>query len=39
VALDENGDIVEHRPDGSSVVLTANHRASRRRKASAKPTR
>ena len=22
VALDENGDIVEHRPDGTSVVLT-----------------
>jgi hypothetical protein len=23
VALDEHGDIVEHRPDGTSVVLTA----------------
>ena len=35
VALDENGDIVEHRPDGSSTVLNA----KRRRKASSKPTR
>src|ERR1700743_2547880 len=32
VALDENGDIVEHRPDGSSVTLTAKRRAARRRK-------
>jgi len=39
VALDENGDIVEHRPDGSSVALTAKRRAPRRRKASAAPTR
>ena len=39
VALDENGDIVEHRPDGSSVVLTTKRRAPRRRKASAAPTR
>src|ERR1700761_5715635 len=38
VALDENGDIVEHRPDGSSVTLTAKRRAPRRRKASATPT-
>jgi hypothetical protein len=37
VALDENGDIVEHRPDGSSVVLTA--KRPRRRKASAAPKR
>jgi hypothetical protein len=37
VALDENGDIVEHRPDGSSVALTA--KQPRRRKASANPTR
>jgi hypothetical protein len=27
VALDENGEIVEHRPDGSSVALTAIRRA------------
>jgi ParD-like antitoxin of type II bacterial toxin-antitoxin system len=33
VALDENGDIVEHRPDGSSVNLTA--KQPRRRKARA----
>ena len=39
VALDENGDIVEHRPDGSSVLLTAKRRAPRRRKDSAAPTR
>jgi hypothetical protein len=39
VALDENGDIVEHRPDGSSVVLTAKRRAPRRRKASTEPHR
>ena len=37
VALDENGDIVEHRPDGSSVTPNAKH--PRRRKASTKPTR
>jgi hypothetical protein len=37
VALDENGDIVEHRPDGSSITL--NVKQPRRRKASAKPTR
>src|ERR1700749_1441470 len=39
VALNENGDIVEHRPDGSSVVLTTKRRAPRRRKGSAAPTR
>ena len=39
VALDENGDIVEHRPDGSSVVLTKKRRAPRRKKASATPSR
>jgi hypothetical protein len=33
VALDDNGDIVEHRPDGSSVTLTTKQR--RRRKARA----
>jgi hypothetical protein len=33
VALDENGDIVEHRPDGSSVTLNAKH--PRRKKANA----
>jgi hypothetical protein len=27
VALDENGDIVEHRPDRSSVALTSKHQA------------
>ena len=32
VALDEAGAIVEHRPDGSSVVLTATRRPARRRK-------
>ncbi len=37
VALDENGDIVEHRPDGSSITLTA--KQPRRRKASARPAR
>ena len=37
VALNENGDIVEHRPDGSSVVLTA--KRHERRKASAAPAR
>jgi hypothetical protein len=37
VALDENGDIVEHRPDGSSVTL--NVKQPRRRKASATPAR
>src|ERR1700744_1888638 len=39
VALDENGDIIEHRPDGSSVTLTTKRRAARRRKASATPPR
>ena len=37
VALDENGDIVEHRPDGSSIRLNA--KPPRRTKGSAKPTR
>src|SRR6476661_4210454 len=32
VALNDAGEIVEHRPDGSSVVLTARRRAARRRK-------
>jgi hypothetical protein len=27
VALDENGEILEHRPDGSSVALTAERQA------------
>jgi ParD-like antitoxin of type II bacterial toxin-antitoxin system len=36
VALDENGDIVEHRPDGSSITL--NVKRPRRRKTSATPT-
>ena len=35
VALDDNGDIVEHRPDGSSAVVTA----KRRRKSTATPKR
>ena len=29
VALNENGDIVEHRPDGSSAALTAKRRVQR----------
>ncbi len=37
VALDENGDIVEHHPDGSSVVLNA--KGPRRRKSRAAPIR
>ena len=37
VALDENGDIVEHRPDGSSVTLNA--KQPRRRKARTAHTR
>ncbi len=37
VALDENGDIVEYRPDGSSVTLTA--KQPRRRKARAAKSR
>ncbi len=32
VALSDTGDIVEHRPDGSSVVLTSRRRPTRRRK-------
>lgn len=32
VALNEAGDIVEHRPDGSSVVLTPRRRSTRRKK-------
>lgn len=32
VALNEAGEIVEHRPDGSSVVLTAARKSARRRK-------
>ena len=31
VALDENGEIIEHRPDGSSVAPTAKRRAQRNR--------
>ncbi|HVQ98853.1 MAG TPA: hypothetical protein VMS16_08630 [Mycobacterium sp.] len=38
VALNEDGEIVEHRPDGSSVVLTAK-RPPRRKKVHAAPTR
>ncbi|UMB68772.1 ParD-like family protein [Mycobacterium paraterrae] len=37
VALDDEGDIVEHRPDGSSIVLSANQ--PRRRKAKPAPKR
>jgi hypothetical protein len=32
VALNESGEIVEHRPDGSSAVLTKRRRATPRRK-------
>lgn len=32
VSLNESGEIVEHRPDGSAVVLTTRRRAARRRK-------
>jgi len=32
VALNEAGEIVEYRPDGSSVVLTARRRPARRKK-------
>jgi hypothetical protein len=32
VALNDAGDIVEHRPDGSEVVLTAKRRAPRSRR-------
>lgn len=32
VALNDAGEIVEHRPDGSSVVMTVKRRAARRRK-------
>ncbi len=39
VALNEAGEIVEHRPDGTAVVLTAKRRAPRRRKVSAAPSR
>ena len=39
VALDDNGDIVEHHPDGSSTVLTARRRAPRQRKAVVPPRR
>jgi hypothetical protein len=39
VALNEEGEIVEHRPDGTSVVLTVKRRPSRRRKVNVTPTR
>jgi hypothetical protein len=39
VALNEEGEIVEHRPDGTSVVLTVKRRQPRRRKVDATPTR
>ena len=39
VALNEEGEIVEHRPDGTSVVLTVKRRPPRRRKVNAAPTR
>jgi hypothetical protein len=39
VALNEEGEIVEHRPDGTSVVLTVKRRPARRRKVNATPTR
>ena len=39
VALNEEGEIVEHRPDGTSVVLTVKPRPPRRRTVNATPTR
>ena len=39
VALNEDGEIVEHRPDGTSVAPTAKRRPPRRRKVRATPTR
>jgi hypothetical protein len=39
VALNDDNEIVEHRPDGTSVVLAAKRRAPRRRKVSAAPSR
>jgi hypothetical protein len=39
VALNEEGEIVEHRPDGTSVVLTVKRRPPRRRKVNVTPTR
>ena len=39
VALNEEGEIVEHRPDGTSVVLTVKRRPPRRRKVRATPIR
>jgi hypothetical protein len=39
VALNDDGEIIEHRPDGTSVVLTAKRRPPRRRKVSAAPSR
>ena len=39
VALNEEDEIVEHRPDGTSVVLTGKRRPPRRRKVNATPTR
>jgi hypothetical protein len=38
VALNDDGEIIEHRPDGTSVVLTAKRRPPRRRKVSAAPS-
>jgi ParD-like antitoxin of type II bacterial toxin-antitoxin system len=38
VALNDHGEIVEHRPDGTSVMVDAKRRP-RRRKASAAPSR
>ena len=39
VAVNEEGEIVEYRPDGTSVVLTVKRRPPRRRKVNATPTR
>ena len=39
VALNDAGEIVEHRPDGTSVVLTVKRRPPRRTKVNATPTR
>ncbi len=39
VAVNDDGEIVEHRPDGTSVVLAPKRRAPRRRKVSAASSR
>jgi ParD-like antitoxin of type II bacterial toxin-antitoxin system len=39
VAVNEAGELVEHLPDGTSVVLSPKRRPARRKKANAAPTR